>query len=148
MIREAEPSDVAALVDLAEQMHAESRFAFMPFCAGRVAEMMSIAVMSPAGFARVIEQDGQIIGAMAGQIGPHIFSEALVAWEYGIFVKPEHRGGMAAVRLVKAFEDWAVGMGASLIDIGISTGIHTERTGRLYQRLGFSPVGVLFSKGG
>lgn len=36
--------------------------------------------------------------------------------------------------------------GAALINMGITTGVHEERTGDLYSRLGLSRTGLLYSK--
>jgi GNAT superfamily N-acetyltransferase len=52
-----------------------------------------------------------------------------MAFEYGLFVAPEHRGGSAGPRLARAFIEWSKEHGAAVINMGITTGVHAERTG-------------------
>jgi hypothetical protein len=95
----------------------------------------------------VAEKDGAVIGWLAGGIAEQWFSRQLMAFEYGLFIAPEHRGGTAGPRLAKAFITWAEEHGAAIINMGITTGVHEERTGDLYSRLGLS-VPVCFIQRG
>ncbi len=102
-------------------------------------------IASPAGCVLVAEKEGVVIGWMAGGIAEQWFSRQLMAFEYGLFVAPEHRGGTAGPRLAKAFITWAKEHGAALINMGITTGVHEERTGEMYSRLGLKRSGLLYS---
>ena len=45
----------------------------------------------------------------------------------------------------RAFIDWSKEHGAAVINMGITTGVHAERTGQLYSRLGLQQTGLLYS---
>ena len=51
------------------------------------------------------------------------------------------RGGMAAPRLLNAYAQWARGMGAALVQFGVTTGVHNDATQTLCERLGWRQVG-------
>ncbi|MEC5375443.1 GNAT family N-acetyltransferase [Pseudocitrobacter sp. MW920760] len=147
MVRNATAGDIPALIELGARMYIESRYSQnSPFDEEKCAELARTLISSPAGCLLVAEKDGAVIGWLAGGIAEQWFSRQLMAFEYGLFISPEHRGGTAGPRLAKAFITWAEDHGAALINMGITTGVHEERTGDLYSRLGLSRSGLLYSK--
>jgi len=147
MIRPATHNDIGAMLLLTERMHTESTYRVYPLAIDRMASLFS-ALMAGQGCVFVAEADGRICGMMAGYCEESWFTTAKVAGEYGVYVTPEARGARHAVGLVQAFRDWALAQGADLIQMGITTGITTERTADLYERLGFRRCGVIFEHKG
>lgn len=144
MIRLANPDDIERLAHLGELMHHESRFARMPYSTAKVRALLAMLIENPDGCLFVAERDGQVVGGFAGMISEHWFSEDQIASDLALFIAPDHRGGMTAARLLKAFTAWASERGAAMIQAGITTGVHVEASTRLYQTLGFVQVGVVF----
>lgn len=145
MIREATPADIPALIELGTRMHRESRYATSPFDPNKCEELAHKMILIPSGCLLVAEKTHNVVGWMCGGITEQWFSHQPIAFEYGLFIAPEHRDGSAGPRLVRAFMRWAKTQGAAVINMGISTGIHEERTGQLYARLGLRRVGLLYS---
>lgn len=146
MIRNATTADIPSLIELGTRMYLESRYsANSPFDADKCAELAKSLISSPAGCVLVAEKEGQVVGWLGGGIAEQFFSSQLMAFEYGLFVAPEHRGGSAGPRLARTFIDWAKDHGAAVINMGITTGVHAERTGALYSRLGLQLTGQLYS---
>ncbi|MBA5203088.1 GNAT family N-acetyltransferase [Pectobacterium aroidearum] len=145
MIRQATKEDIPELVLLGMRMHQESSYRKLSFDAEKCAALADQLIASTYGAVLVAEIDGQIIGWMAGGIAPFWFSHDRMAFEYGVFIDAEYRGGSAGYRLVKEFVRWAKEHGAVEIRMGITTGVHEERTGELYQRLGLQRTGLLYS---
>lgn len=145
MIRHATAGDIPALIELGTRMYLESRYASGAFDADKCAALAKQLIDVDAGIVLVAEQGGQLIGWLGGGIGEQWFSHSLMAFEYGLFIAPEHRGGSAGPRMVKAFLAWAKDNGAALVNMGITTGVHEARTGEMYERLGLSRVGSLYS---
>jgi len=146
MVRNATAGDIPALIELGTRMYLESRYAdTSPFDDQKCAELAGHLINAPSGCVLVAEKDGQIVGWMAGGIGEQWFSRKLMAFEYGLFIAPEHRGSSAAPRMVKAFIGWAKENGAAVVNMGITTGVHEERTGAMYGRLGLQRFGSLYS---
>lgn len=147
MIRNATAGDIPALIELGARMYLESRYAeTSPFDEQKCAELARHLIAAPGGCVLVAEHGGHVIGWMAGGIAEQWFSRKLAAFEYGLFIAPEHRGGSAGPRLAKTFIAWAADHGAAVINMGITTGVHEERTGAMYERLGLSRTGLLYSK--
>lgn len=146
MIRNATAGDIPALIELGTRMYLESRYSEnSPFDADKCAELAESLIYSAAGCVLVAEKNGQVIGWLGGGIAEQFFSRQLMAFEYGLFVAPEHRGGSAGPRLARAFIEWSKEHGAAVINMGITTDVHAERTGQLYSRLGLQRTGLLYS---
>lgn len=146
MIRNATVGDIPALIELGTRMYLESRYAeTSPFDEQKCTDLAKQLINAEFGVVLVVEESGQLVGWVAGGIGEQYFSHERMAFEYGVFIAAEHRGGTAGYRLVKAFIDWANNHGARVINMGITTGVHEERTGELYQRLGLARTGSLYS---
>ncbi len=143
-MREATVSDIPKLINLGEQMHLESTYAKHPFDPEKCRVLAETLIQSSSGFIWLEEKEGEIIAWMAGGISEQWFSHQLVAFEYGLFVAQSQRGGTTAMRLLRKFKQWAVKNGAHLINLGITTGVHEDKTGGMYERMGFVKTGSLY----
>ena len=143
MIRPAIPDDLPRLVEMGEAMHAESRYRALRFDSDKVRALLGNLMQT--GFLMVAERDGRVIGGFAGMAAPHWFSGDKIASDLALFIEPESRGRLDVVRLINAFMEWARAQGVVAIDIGVNTGVHTNQTGRLYEKLGGHLAGLLYS---
>lgn len=147
MIRRAQHADIPEIIRLSETMHMESRYRALPYNGAKFAGLLRGLIDTDSGLVVVAEKDGGLIGAIAGMVTDHFFADAKIAYEFGLYVEPAQRGTLAGYRLAKAYIDWATEQGADQIDMGITTGIAEERTGKMYERLGLKHVGIIFSGG-
>ena len=90
----------------------------------------------------VAEIFGEIVGAFIGGITTDWQSEHKLAFDYVMYVKPEHRTNSVAKELVNAFVLWAKEMGADRINCGTATMVNTEQCVALYKSFGFEVVGA------
>lgn len=146
-IRPATIDDLPYIINLAADMHAESRYRNLTFRADRLGHLAAMMIGDDDGLVLVAEHQGDIVGGMIAQVmRNHWFAGEPVAYEYGVFIQPEHRGRMMGVTMVKRFVAWAEEKGAAMIDLAITTGITAPRTGAIYEKLGFAKVGAIYSK--
>jgi GNAT superfamily N-acetyltransferase len=145
MIRHATLEDLPRILDLAQVMHMESRFKDIPHSREKV-ELIFTRLIEGAGLILVAEKNGKVIGAIAAAVIELWFSTGKVGQDFGLFIHPEHRGGMLAARLVKGYEDWAKSQGAHAAELGINTGLQLEKTGQLLAHLGYTTVATLHAK--
>lgn len=145
MIRPATLTDIPALVVLGRLMHDESpRFCVLPYSPDKVRDMLRVLINEPFGFAWVAEDaDGGIVGGMIAALMPHWCSEAVVASDLALFVAPSARGTLAPVRLLNTYRSWAKAQGAVMCQFGVTTGVQTEATAALVERIGFKRCGVV-----
>lgn len=104
------------------------------------------AYARPDQFLHVAVIDGEIVGflwAVSHELAP--WNPAMVASDYLFYIVPERRGTMLAPRLIKEYKAWAESIGCVEARLSIASGITEEQTGRLYQRLGFSPFGTVYN---
>lgn len=150
-IRRVVEADFETIVEMGRAMHDEApEYANRDFSEEKVRRMLksmcgTLLVPHPA-CALVAVDEGKIIGMMGGLAVEHFFGHDKIASDYVLYVRPEHRRGTAAVRLVRAFEKWAVEQGVVSIHPGVTTGVANERVRDLYARLGYEPNGYTLIK--
>ena len=145
MIRPATKEDIPALVALGGMLHSESSYSNLRFIPEKVAVFLQ-RVIDGAGVVFVSEKDGEVNGGIAGSVMEHWFSDEKIAFDYSLFISPKYRQGIAALRLMHAFCEWAKLKGAREIRMGITTGINVDGVARLYRSMGFEDAGILFRK--
>lgn len=144
IVRNARAGDADALIALGRAMRAECLTRFPEVDGGRVRAWLAAAERAPDRLlAAVAEEGGEPVGFVTAVVGEWSFSDERRAACDLLYVRPRSRGGVAAASLVGAFADWAVRNGARTLVMGTTTGVAPERTGRLFERLGFDPVGTL-----
>ena len=143
MIRAATALDIPAMIGIGREMHAESWYAYLPFDEVKLTATL-LRLIDGSGFLEVYERNGEISGGMAGICAEMWFCRARIASDLALFVLPGKRGSIAAVRLLERFVQWARWQGASEVNLGVSTNVRKDETGRLYEALGFSHVGGIY----
>lgn len=90
----------------------------------------------------LLEDDGPV-GLIAGMVQPYWFAMADTAMQVLLYVMPESRKGRAALKLIRAFEDWGSKWGSVA---NLSATIENEKVFGLYNRLGYLPVNTRYMK--
>lgn len=138
-IRVATLDDLPRILELGELLHRESpRWSRLSFNRAKAAHFIAHLILEANGVVFLAEQDGLVVGGIAGMSSAHWSSDDVVAQEVSFFMAPEARGNMVAVRLIAALQAWGEMRGAKWLTAGTSTGLDPERTAGLYERLGFS----------
>ena len=148
-IRFATVEDIPALVALGKKMHAITRFRVFDYDEERVVRALRAAfVEARSRYVCIVAEDskGQVIGMLLAVLERHIFSDQLIASVMIFIVLPERRMGGYALRLMKAFEQWARNRQAAEISFGINSGEGCEQVGSFARGIGFATVGENFVK--
>lgn len=141
-VRLAVMEDLDAIVALAHEMHQESpTYSKLEFNDEKFLDHLGRLHR-----VFVAEVNGTVVGMMGCYAQQTSFSLELIAFESGLFITKEHRGGRLALALIKAYEEWAMSQGVARINLGTSTGIEADRVKALYERLGYTHVGYSFIK--
>ena len=90
--------------------------------------------------------DVDLRGFMFGIANRTWFDSELNAYELLLYILPDYRGTSLAPRLIKQFESAARALGCIHVRAGTSTQLNTERTLRLYERLGYTREANTVSK--
>jgi GNAT superfamily N-acetyltransferase len=144
-LRLANKDDIPAMVELGRGVHAESRFAALPYDAVKLARALEGLLDRQARgthcFLLVENREGRVIGGFIGGLESYFFTSARSANSILIWVAPEYRGSAAALRMISAFREWAKKNGATEACILVASGVAIGRTDRFLQRLGFKQTG-------
>lgn len=132
--------DIATRIELNRRAHEEIGDG-LPFDDDMVRQFYERRVTRTDQCVLQAELNGKMIGGLTGVIGPHFHCSALGASLLGCYVLPEHRGSLAAIKLLHGFRRWALTNGAVRIYVGVTSGIDMARTDRLLRRLGFRVTG-------
>lgn len=90
------------------------------------------------GVVFIAERAGRIVGVLGGLMSAVWFSpDVPVGAEMLWWVAPEARGGLASVRLVRAFEQWAVERGARLVTLSDIVLDDSTRVTQLIATMGY-----------
>lgn len=148
-VRPATDKDIEALVELGQRAHAESpRYRDVKFNRKRALEFVEQLVFNEWALVLVAEDDGEIVGSLAGFVTPHYFSAQLYASDVFFFVDQAHRGGTIGTRLLREWDRVLTTDGRVAESVlGISSEIgDMKRTRKLYKRLGYTTRGYLMVK--
>ena len=141
-IREASQQDIPILIKMGAALTNESpTFKQRGFNPDKAAQHFKW-LLDGNGVIFMAMQDGQVVGGFAGGITTDWQSDHKLAFDYVMYVMPEHRNDGVAKELVKTFILWAKEMGADRINCGTATMVNTKQCAALYESLGFMPVGL------
>lgn len=146
-VRPVEHDDIAVCIELGKAMHLESRYRDYEFNQAKIENLISATFTQQDMCSMfVAEEDGVIIGLLIGICAEYWFGTDKQTADLAIYVIPEKRGSSAVGRLIRIYEKWAVGIGVKEVGVSTSTGVQPERTGRLFERLGYAPTAYTYSK--
>ncbi len=138
------PEDRDRILTMWAALHAESRYAdFTTFSPKKVRATLEALLASPRGIVLLGDPPR---GFMWGGCAAYAFADESYSTNAALYVEPATRGSFLAVSLIRAYERAARAQGVSEILIDVNSGVSTERTARLYERLGYRAIGGLFSK--
>jgi len=141
----AEPMDLPVIAEMGMAMAAESpKFRQLGYDPEKAEDVFERLMVNDSLWVAIVE--GEVVGAIGGVVTPYWWGSASYGLDMFNYLMPEHRGGLLGARLVRTLEAWAAEQGAQEMIMGVSSGIHPERTGELYQRLGYEQTAVAYSK--
>lgn len=150
MIRRATTADAQAMIDMGRALALESpKYRGMEFDEAKLmafGERINSALMSRLACSFIAERAGKAVGMMVVAMAERFFGGDLYVTDVTLYVKPEHRGGLAFARLVQAAETWARDRGVRDACFGVSTEVDAERTVHAYQRMGYRLTGYTLTK--
>jgi GNAT superfamily N-acetyltransferase len=142
-----QPSDIERILELGREAHKESRYAKYPFSGSKCIAILNACLAGKETFCIVVEDEDQIVGFAVGYVVEHFFTTQLFAQDMLVYVTPEYRSRNAGSVLLLAFEDHVYSQFGNIpIMLGITTGVTPDKTGELYEFMGFNRLGSLHIK--
>lgn len=147
MIREANIKDFNKIESMARAFYNESKYGEIYNVDIDEDSLISFTISFIHDSDKVIlfDEDGK--GMIWGILVPWFFNtKHMLAQEMAWYVKPEHRNGFTAMRLLKAFEQWAKDKGAKIFVMGSLSELNGDRVGKFYEKNGMKPVESMYGK--
>jgi len=143
-IEKAKISDIPTILTIALTFWEESpNYKLRPINLDKVKTQLQTLILYPTQGCVLACKDeaGNIVGGFMGGLQEEWQADSLMAFDYGLFLKPEHRGSGAAYLILNAFIEWAKAAGANWIQCGTATGINSDKTINFYKKVGFEHTG-------
>lgn len=149
-IRDAEPMDVFALVDISAKIMKETVYAHMTFDKEKTANYLYDAIIKrPGWFLRLISpaDSNEIAGGLLCYCEPTLYGPDKLAYDVTVAVAEEHRGRCLRqlIAVIEEYKAWAEKEGAKLIRMGVSSGLNIDKADGFFEKLGFERVGALYA---
>lgn len=139
--------DITRVVELLEQLHNDSRYAYLTFDAPKMTQLLAASAFSDDMITLVcIDHSDAIIGAIGGIVSQPGFAKELLAYKQFFVLDQTRRGFVQARMLLAAFENWSRSRGASMCNLFIDYGKHDARVARFCERAGFVRQGIALTK--
>lgn len=138
MVRLAEFCDIPRLLQLGQLFFNESGMAdVLEYDPASAEKTLAALLQMDTTTIFVMEQCGQVLGAVGGIVTPFYFNSAvLCAQEFFWYVQEDFRGTPDSARLLIAFKKWAREKGATVIDLA-ATRNSPASVASFYERSGY-----------
>lgn len=102
--------------------------------------------LAAGAFLYVGVSDNKVVGflwAVTHALAP--WNPRKVASDLLFYILPEKRGCLIGAQLVKSYRSWAEAEGCYEARLSLASGINEERTGKMYNKLGFDYFGIVYN---
>src|SRR5215217_166753 len=149
-VREMRWRDIPAVVRLAEEHHASSRYSDMLFSADAAARFCEVCLRERNYYAVLLIDAGAFIrGYAAVCLEPLQYANAFQGSEKAMYITPDARSMPAFRAMVQALEQWCKAQGACKIDMNMASPREKDevlRYGKLYERAGYKFHSAAYTK--
>ena len=147
MIRQAEHADKEKVMQLGWNMWSESTvYQKYGWDWSRVSDMFDRYCQRPEKLMLVFEKDDEIVGMLLANIHGQFYTDIKVASQQLYYIHPLHRGGSAALRLMKKFESFGRYYECQLLNFSQSVQGVDDRWHKFCENLGYRHVGNTYFK--
>jgi len=144
-IRPLKPHEIHLCVPFGQAFHEELHLAgqFIPQC---FVDNWLLFLASYPSVILGLWKDETLIGGLGGMVAPDLYDGRNYAQEFFWFIGKDHRSGTGALKLLRAFERWAVDQQAVEIRMVHLTGVQADDLDAFYRKLGYTQVEVCYRK--
>lgn len=136
-LRLAEERDLEEVVRMARMFHKSSPYASMAFSEERLIDFFQIYLADKTKMIVILsEQDGKPRGMIVGMADSPHFSDEKAATELAWWMDEEYRRGRDSIDLMKAYEEWARRIGATVTQMALLSS--SPDVSKLYEKSGYS----------
>ena len=135
--------DIPEMLILCELMHSESSYDFIMPNEEKMESFLFSKIDMENSFCYVLKKE-KTIGLLVANIETYFFSNSKIAVDYIFFIKNEYRKSSGAYKLLMKYIEWAKESSVVEIMLSTTTGVKMEKVGKLYEKIGFKKVGLIY----
>jgi len=144
VVREADRADTMGVLTLIQEFSDAAAADHLWVDQEKAVDLVESLLEAEDAVIFVADDDGESVGFIVGFLGEILFNKVKYSTELAWFVRPEHRGGTVALRLLKAYEEWGKSKGVHIINMADMSILQDH--GGLYEKLGYSKVETCYVK--
>lgn len=144
--RQATLLDMLLIAPLASRYAQEANTKGFPVELDYSLQQAALTVMNDDGCFLIVFDGSEAVGFLWGFCCQLPWNPTKLAMDTLLYVEPQYRGSRAGYMLVRAWESWAQERGAKAVQLSVASGIHEEKTGEFYQRMGYTHIGTEYRK--
>ena len=144
-VRFGTPKDLPDLMDLVRSAHIESRFAWMTFNARSTWRFLEGRMGQKGACVLVAHREEELIGGLLADTQTHWFSGTKYILLRALYIRPEFRGGVAAMKMLHGLRQWAANTHAAELRIEETFLEPSASLEKILKRLGYQPTGKVWS---
>ncbi|WP_457749135.1 hypothetical protein [Sulfurimonas sp.] len=128
-------------------MHKEGYYKNIEIDNIKLKKYLSQKICSDKALVLVLKADNLIVGFFVAEIVEYFFSKELLAIDSLFFIVKEKRKSTGAMKILKSYFQWAESHNVKEITLSSTNGVEVEKIEKMYAKLGFRKVGVMYKKG-
>lgn len=144
MIRKATLTDISELLNLSYNYYLEGNVKKLKFDNDVCVQSLYRGIMEDDKDISCLVIDNKIVGFTSSHITNTLYSKDKIVECEILYVSPEYRKGSNGIKLIQNQTKLAKKAKAKYVYLGITSEIHTDRTIRLYENLGYKEIGKDF----
>lgn len=143
VIRQARDEDLPVLLEMSRRFLRESPYALhLQENPEQIEAMLTRLLRDPKAVILLAEDGESAVGMFGFVLSPHPFSDEPMAFELAWWVAPERRQDFTGFLLLRKAEEMAREMKAKKFQVSAPD----DRTGMMYEKLGYSKVETQFQR--
>ena len=141
IIRDATQEDVLDIVLAVKQFCKEIPHpAWSKINTNKINEIVTSLIDHESGFVKLIDFDGEIVGALIAMVSELPINDFKYAQEIMFWIAPEHRNGKTSIKLINEYTLWSEQVGCDFARLSELDNLLSSRAGVLFKRKGYKPI--------
>ena len=145
-IRNAKESDIDELLDLCIDMHQEGIYKKIEISQRKLRNFLLGKLIREESLLLVLSDNDKLVGLFVGDIVEYFFSSEKLALDTIFYIVKSKRKSLGAMKLLSTYFDWANSHNVREICLSSTNGVEVEKIERMYTKLGFYKVGIMYKK--
>lgn len=145
--RKANESDIQEISLILKEMHKEGIYSKINPSEYKIKNFLLNKIRDKNSLVLILISDNKIIGLFIAEIQEYFFSTEKISMDIIFFILKSKRKAFGAIKLLQNYFNWAESYNVKEICLSTTNGVEVEKIEKMYRKLGFNRVGIMYKKG-